>query len=90
MATSHYPPAYVAGVELITERMARWLAGAGHAVEVVCVEQIDASQHGSVHTSEQDDVVVHRLGLKLAERASTWGCATATIVCATGSRLLEA
>lgn len=36
----HFPPSYHAGAELYTLRLARWLRGHGHEVEVVCVEQI--------------------------------------------------
>ena len=66
MSVSHYPPTYVAGVELYARRLARWLAGHGHSVEVVCVEKIDAERHPLVQTDEDDGVIVHRLGLRLA------------------------
>ncbi len=66
LSASHFGPAYVGGVEVLTERMARWLVSRGHSVEVVCVETIDARTHLSVQTENRDGVVVHRLGLKLA------------------------
>jgi glycosyltransferase involved in cell wall biosynthesis len=66
MGTHHYPPAYVAGVELITERLARWLMSHGHTVEVVCIEKIDSDVHGAVRTETQDGITVHRIGIRLA------------------------
>lgn len=66
LTTHHYPPTFVAGVELITERHARWLHAHGHEVQVVCVESINARLHGSVRTDIQDGITVHRLGLALA------------------------
>jgi glycosyltransferase involved in cell wall biosynthesis len=66
IGTHHYPPSYVAGVELITRRVAGWLRDHGHTVEVVCVEEIDSKVHATVRTEIQDDIRVHRLGLRLA------------------------
>src|SRR5690242_1703419 len=65
MTSHHYPPDNTAGVELIVERAARWLAARGHLVEVVCVGRIDDATHLTVRTAEHDGVVVHCLGLKL-------------------------
>jgi glycosyltransferase involved in cell wall biosynthesis len=65
LASHHYPPAYVAGVELLTERLARWLATRGHTVEVVVIETIDSDRPLSIQTDVQDGVVVHRLALQL-------------------------
>lgn len=65
IGTHHYPPTYVAGVELITRRVARWLVAHGHTVEVVCIEQIDADTSLTVETSTDDGVTIHRLGLQL-------------------------
>jgi glycosyltransferase involved in cell wall biosynthesis len=45
----HFPPRYTAGAELYTLRLARWLQAHGHAVEVICIEAIDA---GSTHTAQ--------------------------------------
>ena len=73
LGVHHYPPTRVAGVELITERVARWLARHGHDVEVVAVEDIDAVAPLTVRTDQQDGVVVHRLGLKLTGRAEPLG-----------------
>src|SRR5438105_6355994 len=65
LATHHYPPTHVAGVELVAERLARWLVKRGHVVHVVCIEDIDAAGSMKVHTQLQDGVTVHRLYLKL-------------------------
>jgi glycosyltransferase involved in cell wall biosynthesis len=66
LGAHHYPPRHIAGVELITERLARRLAGRGHQVEVVCVEEIDAAVPISVATEIRAGVPVHRLGLQLS------------------------
>jgi hypothetical protein len=60
----------VAGVEVLTERLAEWLAAHGNEVEVVCAEQIDADQHLTVRSEQRNGVTVHRLGLRL-EAADT-------------------
>jgi len=65
LSTHHYPPRYVAGVELITARLARQLTNRGHTVDVVCVEEIDAAVPLSVTTDRHDGIHVHRLGLQL-------------------------
>jgi glycosyltransferase involved in cell wall biosynthesis len=65
LGTHHYPPRYVAGVELITARLARQLTNRGHTVDVVCVEEIDAAVPLSVTTDLHDGIRVHRLGLQL-------------------------
>jgi glycosyltransferase involved in cell wall biosynthesis len=65
LATHHYPPTYVAGVELVAERLARWLVKRGHVVHVVCIEDIDAAGSMKIDTQLQDGVTVHRLYLKL-------------------------
>jgi glycosyltransferase involved in cell wall biosynthesis len=65
IATHHYPPTYLAGVELLTQRLARWMAQRGHQVEVVCVEEIDALEPLMVRTELEDGVQIHRLGLQL-------------------------
>jgi glycosyltransferase involved in cell wall biosynthesis len=73
LAAHHYPPNYVAGVELVAERLARWLVERGHDVHVVCIEAIDAAGPMKVHTQVQDGVTVHRLYLKLTGGALPLG-----------------
>src|SRR6266567_2560825 len=65
LASHHYPPTYIAGVELLTERLAGWLVKRGHTVEVVTIENIDTDGPLSIQTGMQNGVVVHRLALKL-------------------------
>jgi glycosyltransferase involved in cell wall biosynthesis len=66
IATHHFPPTYVAGVEQITLRESRELQARGHDVEVVCIEAID---RGTLTPSATHDtylgIPVHRLTLDL-------------------------
>src|SRR4051794_18062069 len=68
IGTHHYPPDYVAGVELLTERLARWMRGHGHEVELVTIQRADAPTPLSVCTEIQDGITVHRLQLQLDQR----------------------
>ncbi len=63
LATHHFLPYYVGGVELITRRTARWLRDHGHDVEVVCVEEPDTGDpnHVADRPDEYEGIVVHRL-----------------------------
>jgi len=65
LGAHHYPPDRVAGVELIAQRQARWLAAQGHQVEVVTVGEIDAPAALTHRVDVDEGVVVHRLGLQL-------------------------
>jgi glycosyltransferase involved in cell wall biosynthesis len=65
MAVHHYPPQFVAGVELVAQRIAIGMARLGHTMHVVCVDDIAASRPFSVHTATEDGVEVNRLGLQL-------------------------
>lgn len=69
----HYPPDHVAGVELIVQRLARWLLGRGHQVEVVAIRRIDAPSGFEVESGEYDGVPVHRLDLNLVGRPEGLG-----------------
>ncbi len=67
LATHHFLPRYIGGVELIVQRIARHLQGRGHEVEVVCVEEPDAGERDKV-TAVQDryeSITVHRLSARV-------------------------
>lgn len=64
IAVHGYPPAHTAGAERQAERMARWLAGHGHNVEVLTVETANTPDL-RLETAEQDGILVHRLHLDL-------------------------
>jgi glycosyltransferase involved in cell wall biosynthesis len=66
LVTHHYPPNRVGGVELITEKYARWLRKAGHQVEIVCIEEIQAESSLRVETESREGITVHRLSVDLA------------------------
>jgi glycosyltransferase involved in cell wall biosynthesis len=60
----HYPPRFVAGVEVYTQRVARALAARGHAVRVVAVDAIGGAAAGvGVETTADGNVEVSRLSL---------------------------
>ncbi len=62
LATHHFPPKYVGGVELIVRRAAHWLIRNGHQVQVVCVESIDRPFKGlDVAANEYEGIPVYRL-----------------------------
>jgi glycosyltransferase involved in cell wall biosynthesis len=65
MASHHFPPRYIGGVELITLRAAHWLADHGHQVQVVCIETI--GEDGGGELKMQPDIYqgisVYRLHL---------------------------
>lgn len=65
LAAPHYPPSYVAGVELHTRRIATWLAARGHHPSVVCIERFDKQQKEAVSLVQVDEgpIPVHRLVL---------------------------
>lgn len=65
MATHHFPPRHTGGVEWITLHAARWLQSHGHAVEVVCVEEILPTASGEVQVKVDEDlgVKVYRLSI---------------------------
>jgi len=66
LATHHFPPKYLGGVELIVRRAAHWLTRSGHQVQVVCVESIEQpSTTGlDVATGEYEGITVHRLSFE--------------------------
>lgn len=67
IASHHFPPHYVAGVELYASRLARWLARAGHEVQVVCVESIgDGDLQPRCIEDVYEGIPVHRLCFNLA------------------------
>jgi glycosyltransferase involved in cell wall biosynthesis len=75
LVSHHYPPVHIGGVELIVERIARWLTQQGHQVEVVCVENVQAAAADRVTARQDvvDGVAVHRLQLELGEIPYTLG-----------------
>lgn len=73
IASHHYPPTFVAGVELLTQRLATWMARRGHTVDVVCIDDIDGPEPFGVRTEEQDGVSVHRLSLQLTGNVDPLG-----------------
>jgi glycosyltransferase involved in cell wall biosynthesis len=63
LATHHFPPKYVGGVELIVRRAARWLTRNGRQVQVVCVESIDqpSTKGLEVSADQYEGITVYRL-----------------------------
>lgn len=63
----HFPPRYAAGAELYTYRLARWLLGHGHEVEVVAIEDIDRGSATQIDAQldRYDDIPVWRLSFNL-------------------------
>ena len=74
LATHHFPPKYVGGVELIVRRAAHWLTRNGHQVQVVCVESIDQpSTRGlDVATDEYEGIAVHRLSFSRGQTGNVF------------------
>jgi glycosyltransferase involved in cell wall biosynthesis len=67
IVSHHFPPRYVAGVELYTYRLARWLTQAGYAVQVVCVESIeDESLRPRCIEDVYEEIPVCRLNFHMA------------------------
>lgn len=68
IATHHFPPNYIAGVELYAYRMAQYLLREGHLVWVVCVESTEGESR-RFHCVEDnyDGIPVRRLHLDLAQ-----------------------
>jgi glycosyltransferase involved in cell wall biosynthesis len=68
----HYLPHYSAGAELYTKRLAQWLQGQGHQVEVVCIEQLTpgAADLVEVRADTHAGVPVQRAYLTIAEGSS--------------------
>jgi glycosyltransferase involved in cell wall biosynthesis len=63
----HFPPNYSAGAEVYAFRLAGWLVGQGHEVEVVCVESI-AHEGGFKNQHDiYEGISVWRLHYNLAE-----------------------
>jgi glycosyltransferase involved in cell wall biosynthesis len=72
----HFPPRYVAGAELYTYRLAKWLQAHGHEVEVIAIEDIEsgsATKVAAVH-DHYHGVPVWRLSFNLlkAPRRQLW------------------
>jgi glycosyltransferase involved in cell wall biosynthesis len=62
LAAPHFPPRYVGGVEVYTQRLANQLVALGHHVEVVCVEHLTDDAHTvDVVIDESLGYPVHRL-----------------------------
>ncbi len=72
----HYPPAFRAGAEQYTHRLASWMLAQGHDVEVVTLESIatGSSTHIASTLDTFEGVPVHRLYFKLvgAPDELTW------------------
>ncbi len=72
----HYPPAYRAGAEQYTHRVAAWMQSQGHDVEVVTLESINEGSSKRIEATRDlyEDVPVHRLRFKLvgAPDELTW------------------
>ncbi|RRR72967.1 MAG: glycosyltransferase [Candidatus Viridilinea halotolerans] len=77
LAIHHFPPRYSAGAELYTYRLALWLLAHGHAVEVVCVETLDATQAAGVRAelTHYQEIPVWRLHLGLRGAPPDWSYA---------------
>lgn len=64
LVAPHYPPTFVAGVELYTRRLAGHLAARGHECQVVAVEHLGSTGRAlEAHEVVEDGVRVFRLGL---------------------------
>lgn len=65
----HFPPHSMAGAELYTFRLARWLQAHGYDVEVVCVEAIDWGRPGDLRVAADayEGIPVRRLSFNLLE-----------------------
>ena len=68
LAVHHFPPRYTGGAEWRTYRTARALIARGHAVRVICVEQIDSQDADPLAWSDEEfqGVPVRRLRFNLA------------------------
>lgn len=66
LATPHYPPRNIGGVEFYVQSLARWLHQQGHRVEVVCVEQIEYGPFPRVNArvDPAEGFPVHRLTVR--------------------------
>jgi len=66
LATPHYPPRNIGGVEFYVQSLARWLHQQGHRVEVVCVEQIEYGPFPrvSARVDPAEGFPVHRLTVR--------------------------
>ena len=69
LVSPHYPPRFMGGVEVYTQRLARALSARNHAVQIVAVDAIDgASVDGiQVETTLDAGVEVSRLSLPAAQ-----------------------
>lgn len=75
LATHNFPPNYVAGAELYAYRVAHWLRGRGHAVEVVCIESVTSGTAKPTWESDTyESLSVHRLHFdrRLAPEPFRW------------------
>lgn len=74
LVTPHFPPRYIAGVELITARLAASLLARGHEPEVVCVESLAAEARTPIAVSKDavSAIPVHRLALRPTEFGSSY------------------
>src|SRR5262245_37090025 len=68
LVVHHYPPRRVGGAELLTRRLAQWLARHGVAVHVLCVENIERGvTTATIPVNDSDgDVQVTRLNVTLS------------------------
>ena len=66
LVAPHYPPRFLGGVELCTQRLAHRFRAQGHDVTVVAVEQLGAAQLPPVTVDIDDDGGVRVLRLSLA------------------------
>lgn len=75
LAVHHFLPRYSAGAELYTYRLAHWLQGHGHAVELVCVDEVDYQRPQSLGVRYElfQGIPVWRLALGMAGADQRWG-----------------
>lgn len=68
LVVHHYPPRRVGGAELLTRRLAQWLARHGVSVRVLCIEDVSRGTKAQISVlDEVDDAVqVRRLNISLA------------------------
>ena len=74
IAVHHFPPRYVSGAEKETLRVAKGLQRRGHAVQVVCIEDILSGPEGSLayEDTEYEGLPVRRLSFRLASAPDLW------------------
>jgi glycosyltransferase involved in cell wall biosynthesis len=69
LVSPHYPPRFLGGVELCTQRLAHRFRAEGHEVSVVAVERLAATQSEPLQVDADDDAGVRVFRLAVATAA---------------------